>query len=127
VSGALCGNGLCEGGDGENCVTCAADCAGKQNGSVNNQFCCGFDDGVVTNPIGCGSVTDDRCIDASNELFCRVAPRMPACCGDRLCEGQETLPGACDVDCVPLPEPGVLWMLASGAAFLLHVVRRRRA
>ena len=126
VSGALCGNGLCEAGDGENCVTCAADCAGKQNGSVQNQFCCGFDDGQVTNPIACGDdVNDDRCIDAADTLFCRVAPQVAACCGDRLCEGAENLSSACDVDCVPLPEPGELSMLVAGIAFLLLFGRRR--
>jgi cysteine-rich repeat protein len=103
VSGAECGNGLCEAGDGENCVTCAADCAGKQNGSTSNQFCCGSDDRQVTGPIACGTdVSDDRCIDAAGNLFCRVAPRVLACCGDKLCEGQET--GlSCQIDCAPLP------------------------
>jgi spore coat protein A len=47
VSGALCGNGLCEAGDGENCDNCPADCAGKQKGAASKQFCCGFDDGQV--------------------------------------------------------------------------------
>ncbi|MHC4429317.1 MAG: multicopper oxidase domain-containing protein, partial [Planctomycetota bacterium] len=103
VSGALCGNGLCEAGDGENCVTCAGDCAGKQQGAVGNQFCCGFDDGQVTNPIACGDdVNDDRCIDAGDNLFCRVAARVSACCGDKLCEGQET-GTSCAVDCDPVP------------------------
>jgi spore coat protein A len=126
VSGALCGNGLCEAGDGENCVTCAEDCAGKQTGGANNQFCCGFDDGQVTNPIACGDdVDDDRCIDASAELFCRVAPRVAACCGDLLCEGAETPAGVCDVDCIPLPEPNALAMLAAGAGLLALLARRR--
>jgi spore coat protein A len=103
VSGALCGNGLCEAGDGENCVSCPDDCAGKQVGSVGNQFCCGFDDGQVTNPIACGvDVNDTRCINAADELFCRVEARVAACCGDKLCEGQET-GGSCQVDCAPLP------------------------
>jgi spore coat protein A len=128
VGGDLCGNGLCEAGDGENCVTCAADCAGKQVGQVGNQFCCGFDDGQVTNPIACGDdVNDGRCIDAADNLFCRVAPRVPACCGDRLCEGQETLPGACDVDCIPLPEPGAIVMLVAGAGCVSLLARRRGA
>ncbi len=28
-SGAKCGNGICEAGDGENCATCRQDCAGN--------------------------------------------------------------------------------------------------
>jgi spore coat protein A len=101
VSGASCGNGLCEGGDGENCATCPGDCGGKQQGSASNQFCCGFDDGQVTNPIGCGTdADDDRCIDASASLACRTEARLSACCGDKLCEGAESL-ASCAVDCDP--------------------------
>jgi spore coat protein A len=104
VSGAFCGNGLCEGGDGENCVTCAEDCGGRQKGSQQNQFCCGYDDGQVTNPIGCGvDASDDRCISAADNLFCRVTARLSACCGDALCEGQEQVQGPdyCQNDCDP--------------------------
>jgi len=104
VSGAFCGNGLCEAGDGENCATCAEDCAGKQKGSAANQFCCGYDDGQVTNPIGCGAdASDNRCIDSSSNVFCRVTERLSACCGDAMCEGQEDVQGStyCQVDCDP--------------------------
>jgi spore coat protein A len=103
-SGALCGNGLCEAGDGENCITCPADCAGKQSGAASKQFCCGDEfAGNPTNPIGCGvDISDNRCINASSNTFCRVAERVRACCGDRLCEGQET-EGNCPVDCAPPP------------------------
>ena len=101
ASGALCGNGLCEGGDGENCLTCPADCAGKQTGSAAKQFCCGFDDGQATGPIGCGvDISDDRCIDASSDLFCRPTTVLSACCGDKLCEGGEAI-ASCEVDCDP--------------------------
>ena len=110
-SGALCGNGLCEAGDLENCLTCPADCAGKQTGGAQNQFCCGYDNGQVTNPIGCGiDVADDRCIDSSDNLFCRETVRLSACCGDKLCEGAETI-SSCANDCDPNActpsEPGV--------------------
>jgi hypothetical protein len=107
VSGALCGNGLCEAGDFENYANCPEDCAGKQKGSASKQFSCGYDDGLVMNPIGCGdfiNVPDDnRCIDASVNLFCRVEARLRACCGDALCEGQESVEGPdfCQIDCVP--------------------------
>ena len=104
ASGALCGNGLCEGGDGENCLTCPADCAGKQSGAASKQFCCGFDDGQVNNPpgwMGCSvDVDDNRCINAGANLFCRVTARVSACCGDKLCEGEETS-SSCNIDCDP--------------------------
>jgi spore coat protein A len=100
VSGASCGNGLCEAGDGENCLTCPADCAGKQSGSASRQFCCGATGG--TNNIGCGvDASDNRCIDAGAGLFCRSGARLQACCGDKLCEGAETV-SSCFIDCDPV-------------------------
>jgi len=103
VSGALCGNGLCEIGDGEDCLSCPADCAGKQKGGARNQFCCGDGNGI--GPIlRCGydtdgfTLLDDRC--TTGGFFCRIAPRVAACCGDALCEGQET-EASCAVDCTP--------------------------
>ncbi|MGB5661573.1 MAG: hypothetical protein WBO54_19045, partial [Thermoanaerobaculia bacterium] len=47
TSGASCGNGLCEAGDGENAVNCSADCNGKLNGKPANRFACGFNDGYA--------------------------------------------------------------------------------
>ncbi|NNM21236.1 MAG: multicopper oxidase domain-containing protein, partial [Gammaproteobacteria bacterium] len=89
VSGAACGNGLCETGDGEDCNTCPQDC----NGDVD--FCCG-------STVGCD---DSRCIDTDSNYFCRVMPRLEATCGDRMCEGQETS-ASCPQDCsVPACEP----------------------
>ncbi|MDT8386513.1 MAG: multicopper oxidase domain-containing protein [Thiogranum sp.] len=104
VSGASCGNGLCEAGDGENCVTCAADCAGQQTGG--GKFCCGFDDGSVRGPIGCGvDAADSRCIDTATERFCRMMPRAQACCGDALCEGAEDS-ATCGADCLDTDADG---------------------
>jgi spore coat protein A len=111
VSGALCGNGLCEADDGlgggESCESCPADCAGKQKGSNSKQFCCGFDDGNVTNPNpnGCDTdANDNACVDASDARACRAGPVPLAECGDGLCEGAET--GAnCPADCLPPPPP----------------------
>jgi spore coat protein A len=101
VSGAFCGNGLCEAGDSENFDNCPSDCAGKQKGSSSKQFSCGYDDGNVTNPIECGLDQDDtRCIDPGANLFCRKAVRVQACCGDTLCEGAET-EDSCAIDCAP--------------------------
>ena len=91
-SGAECGNGLCEIGDGETCLSCPQDCAGSQGGKPADRFCCGIGDG--TNPVSC---TDDRC--TSNGFFCRPKARGPACCGDEICEGGELGSGLCAVDC----------------------------
>ena len=103
VSGALCGNGLCDAGDFENFANCPQDCNGKQKGSASRQFSCGWDDGQVTNPIGCGvDADDDRCINSGDGWFCREAARLMACCGDALCEGQET-ESSCAIDCAPPP------------------------
>jgi len=117
VSGASCGNGLCEAGDGENCLTCPADCAGKQSGAASKQFCCGATGG--TNNIGCGvDVSDNRCIDAAASRFCRVSERVSACCGDKLCEGAESI-SSCYVDCDPSActptEPGVEYSCGDGS------------
>ena len=99
LSGALCGNGLCEAGDGENCLTCPVDCAGKTKGG--NAFCCGASTGDQNLDIGCGvDANDDRCISAADNLFCRVTARLSAMCGDRLCEGQENIAN-CAIDCDP--------------------------
>jgi spore coat protein A len=129
TSGALCGNGLCEIGDGEDCVSCPADCAGDQAGG--SPYCCGDGDGL--GPIAnCGydvdgfTLLDDRC--TTNGFFCRRGPRLSACCGDALCEGQESLAGPdyCSVDCTPAPEPGKLSMLVAGITALAILERRRR-
>jgi hypothetical protein len=94
VSGAFCGNALCEAGNGEDCLSCPQDCAGKQNGSIANKYCCG--DGAGTNPVDC---SDTRCSTAGNH--CRNSTRPDACCGDFMCEGAETA-----VSCGPsLPAP----------------------
>ena len=45
ASSAECGNGICEGGDSENCHSCAADCAGVTKGKPSNKYCCGSTEG----------------------------------------------------------------------------------
>jgi spore coat protein A len=119
-------DGLCD--SGEDCVSCPADCAGDQGGA--SPFCCGDGDGI--GPIAsCGfdtdgfTLLDPRC--TSGGYFCRIMPRLSACCGDALCEGQEAVagPDECAVDCTPVPEPGRLWMLAAGIACLTALRRRR--
>ena len=49
-------NGICEPNLGEDCLSCADDCNGKQNQKPAGRFCCGDGDGE--NPVDC---TDSRC------------------------------------------------------------------
>ncbi len=93
LPGTACGNGLCEAGNGEDCVNCPADCDGKQNGGVQNQYCCGGGGG--TNPVDC---SDSRC--STGGFHCRQSTRPDVCCGDFMCEGTEDI-GSCSLDCSP--------------------------
>ena len=125
ASGGQCGNGLCEIGDGEDCVSCPLDCAGDQGGA--SPYCCGDGDGIGPVP-NCGFdedgllLLDDRC--TSDGHLCRIEARPAACCGDALCEGGETL-ASCEVDCIPVPEPGGILMLVCGIATLAGLARLR--
>ncbi len=97
ISGASCGNGLCEAGDGEDCTTCAADCNGVQGGKPSGRFCCGFGG---TNPVGCG---DAAC--TTGGFSCTETPvggGSSTCCGDLTCEAPEDSFN-CELDCGPLP------------------------
>jgi|GEM_PF-2997744 len=55
---ACCGNGVCEPGGGEDCLSCPGDCNGNQDGSLNARFCCG--DGGGYHAVGCD---DLRCTE----------------------------------------------------------------
>ncbi len=93
TSGAVCGNGICEAGDGEDCVSCAQDCNGRQGGKPSNRFCCGDGDG--TNPLPC---SDPAC--STGGWSCTDTPGTPTpyCCGDLTCEGAESC-SSCALDC----------------------------
>ena len=94
-AGAVCGNGLCETADGENCLSCAADCRGVQSGKPANRFCCG--DGTAgQNPVTCA---DARC--TSGGFSCTTTPAPGGgsfCCGDLMCDPGEGC-GNCGLDC----------------------------
>ncbi len=100
LSAAVCGNGLCEAGDGEDCVNCAVDCAGQQSGKPSGRFCCGFGgDG----PVGCG---DPAC--TTGGFSCTEVPQGPGgdtCCGDLTCEAPED-GFNCALDCGSPPACG---------------------
>ncbi|MEM7582172.1 MAG: hypothetical protein AAF560_02240 [Acidobacteriota bacterium] len=54
---AVCGDGLCQTGLRENCLTCPQDCNSQELGLFTD-FCCG--DGAGPGPVGCD---DPRCTD----------------------------------------------------------------
>jgi len=86
----VCGDGNCDVAEGEDCVSCSADCNGVQGGNPNNRYCCGDGDG--TNPVGC---TDARCTASGNTC---APPPLPYCCGDGECaSGEDSC--LCAVDC----------------------------
>jgi hypothetical protein len=89
---------VCETADGEDCVSCASDCNGKQGGALKKQFCCGDGDGV--NPVDC---SDSRC--TSEGFACSSAPAPSYCCGDAVCEGAED-GFNCELDCGAPPTCG---------------------
>ena len=96
-SGAVCGNGLCETGNGEDCLSCAKDCRGQQSGKPAGRYCCG--DGGV-NPVSCN---DPRC--ATAPFRCTTTSSPDYCCGDGQCNGLEN-GSSCTLDCGPPPTCG---------------------
>ncbi len=91
--GSSCGNGICEAGDGEDCLSCAADCDGLQSGNPGNKFCCGDGSSAAINPVFCD---DARCQDGGQT--CTDTPALITCCGDGACQGSEDDIG-CPNDC----------------------------
>jgi spore coat protein A len=127
VPGNLCGNKLCEIGDGENFENCPADCAGSTKGG--GAFNCGSDDpndpgyncGFAENGFDLRDPGFDDCI--SNGFFCRVKERVPACCGDSLCEGQETAAN-CATDCAVGVDLDIARFRVSGSARVGSEIKR---
>jgi hypothetical protein len=88
----FCGNGVCEPSIGEDCVSCSADCRGKQSGKPSSRYCCGDGDGQ--SPIGCA---DQRCAQGA-DWQCSDTASPGSCCGDGACTGSENGIN-CAVDC----------------------------
>jgi hypothetical protein len=93
TSGAVCGNGICEAGNGENGVNCSADCNSRLGGKPSNRFSCGLNDGY--SPNGCG---DSRCVTGGFQCTEVPVSSDSFCCGDTTCEGAEDS-FTCEIDC----------------------------
>ncbi len=90
-----CGDGICEPGIGESCISCA-DCNGEQGGMPGNRFCCG--DGAGEGPVGCG---DGRCTTGGFECG---STAVEVCCGDATCDTGVEDSCTCSSDCgAPAP------------------------
>jgi hypothetical protein len=63
--GAVCGNGSCEAGDGEDCVSCPDDCNGVQTGKPSDRFCCGGGGG--DNPLTCSDALCTGSVSCTDE------------------------------------------------------------
>jgi hypothetical protein len=88
-----CGNGVCETAAGEDCLSCALDCRGKQSGNPRNRFCCGLD-----TPCSDGQCTADS-------YQCSASSPGQTCCGDGICSGLENSL-VCARDCGAAPHCG---------------------
>ena len=97
--GATCGNGVCETGNGENCLTCPQDCNGVQSGKPSQQYCCGNGSGG-TKPVTC---SDARCSANGKSCVTNPVQTVSYCCGDGTCGGAENCSN-CKLDCQLRPE-----------------------
>ena len=108
---ALCDNGLCESGGGEDCWSCPEDCGfcvppacgdGLCNGTETCSSCV-IDCGACPPPVVCG---DGFCNGAETCLSCATdcgaCPPPPPTCGNGLCTGAETCLN-CATDCGACP------------------------
>lgn len=96
---AVCGDGVCNAGDGEDCLSCPDDCRGKQKGKASTQYCCGAGGGVGA--VGCA---DPRC--SADGLACSDGSTTPSCCGDAVCDASEACDCAADCGAPPADESG---------------------
>jgi hypothetical protein len=90
----FCGDGICEEELLEDCLNCAADCNGFQEGPLAQQFCCG--NGGGDNPIPC---TSQIC---NNGGFICGSTEANFCCGEGTCDpGEDSC--LCAADCGSSP------------------------
>ena len=86
---AECPNGVCEAGDGEDCLSRPEDCNGVQSKNPSDRFCCGDGDGEY--PVTCD---DSRCSTCTNDPVV-----LTYCCGDSTCEEGLEDSTSCALDC----------------------------
>ncbi|HEX9731447.1 MAG TPA: hypothetical protein VGG06_05605 [Thermoanaerobaculia bacterium] len=93
----VCGNGVCEPAFGEDCLSCAGDCRGQQNGKPANRFCCGDGDGQ--NPIVCSDGDGSICNQGGFVCGTFSGGGGTVCCGDGVCDSASGECDVCERDC----------------------------
>lgn len=97
----VCGDGKCEGGAGETCQSCATDC-GVCAAACGDDTCDPAEgEDKCTCPLDCG-VCSGAAPGVCKQYACEqgecITANKPNCCGNRLCEAEET-PESCPLDC----------------------------
>lgn len=95
---AECGNGWCE--DGETCLTCPPDCASRRDTSLRGNFCC---EGGPVEPLIKRRTNEVSCTNSycNFNIQCDLTDRSgnPSyCCGNGICELGESVV-TCPTDC----------------------------
>jgi hypothetical protein len=95
-----CGDGSCVAGDGEDCVTCAADCACEADQNCSDGMCidkCGDSMCVAADGEDCDTCAADCACNAGSS--CNAGACEPDC-GDGFCDAQASEDcGTCAADC----------------------------
>ncbi len=97
VARALCGDGICQAWDGEDCESCPEDCNGKLTGKPDDRFCCGGG----PNAVDCA---DARC--SGGGWHCESDAPLGACCGDGSWDPDFETEWTCGIEACPAGSAG---------------------
>lgn len=97
--GPYCGDGTCQGADGETKTTCPADCSGCGNGILETGEEC--DDGALNTNTACTAPAyhnpPNTCSTCSTS--CHISTVIGTYCGDNICQSATENKTSCPDDC----------------------------
>ena len=100
IPGTICGDGICEMDEGENCFNCQGDCGACSNGCESTPF------------PGCGGCICEECVCGMDPFCCEVqwdeicveqCKECGGCC-EANCAGKQCGPDSCGGSCGQCPE-----------------------